>query len=234
VLGVKITHAIDDRGQTRVQPAAFVAGTNSASAAEELLLIPEGESGSPLEQPRHVPVRLSRGNEPAHHLKEVRGVLTAMVRSPAEELASIDLPPKQLNQTIPGRKGQDVTVKSFEENGETLRVFAQVGWPQPEVSPIGLGRAVRVNRGFRRGQAAPAAEEGEPTPCLLDKNGKRPQTAVGFLLGREIRSDRIVATYLLTFQREEGVNEPVKLQVTGRRSVLIEVPFVFKDVPLAE
>jgi hypothetical protein len=235
ILGVKITRAVDNRGQARVQPTAFVAGANTASVGDDVLIIVDSEGGLPWDHLRTVPVRLGRGKESAQRLKEVKGILTAVVRSPVEELATVDVPPRQLNHTIDGRKGHDIVVKSFEQGDEVLRMHVQVGWPQQEgPTTMGPGRVVRVNRGFRGRQAAPVAEEGEPTPMLLDKDGKRPQTAVSFLIGREQRGDRIVATYLLTFQREQGVHEPVKVQVTGRRNVLIEAPFVFKDVPLAE
>ncbi len=36
----------------------------------------------------------------------------------------------------------------------------------------------------------------------------------------------------LTFQPREGQADPARLVYTGRRTVMVEIPFVLRDVPL--
>lgn len=236
LVSVKVHRAVDDKGQALAQPAAVLGGDAGAVRGMEDIIVWDVDQGG-IQTPsgcgvQQVPVRFKLGGQPAARLRELHGVLAAYVQSPQEALVTIDNILEAAGKTAQGPDGSFVKVLDAQRLGDgRVQVKVQVRAPENRggLGPFvarGMRRLVVMNRGG-------GIDPGTTGLALLGPKGEtfRAARAEGQAPALGIDPGG-VREYTVTFQAE-GTVEPARLVYSGRRSVLIEVPFTLKDIPLA-
>jgi hypothetical protein len=232
-LGLRVGRAVDDQGQSLTPRLVSFAKLASQRGNPSMFVngVPYYPDDAPPEtNPRHLPIRLQRGEKPSRLLKELSGTLIALVQGPLEPLATIDNVFESAGQTVQGAGGS--TVKVVEANrpeGEELRLRVYVDSP-----PRGLddgsfipSTMVMVVNGRRIGNDTEEPLSG-PNFALFDQKGRRLPTLRAQMTGKRSGAAR---EYELIYQVEEGA-EPRRFVFIGRRTAVVEVPFALHDVPL--
>ncbi len=224
VQSLRIDKALDDKGQSLTQPQGFqVAGPQQRSYEEPMFW--DG-SYSPNQQSvsgggEHVPARLRLGKKPAERLVELRGTVAVKVQTPPQTIAVIDNVLKAASQSAKATDGTQLRLLEVqrEENG-LLRLRIQVEVPQPENMPMWWGM---------RRWGGGSVDGGMSNLVLHDANDHPVRQT-----GAENLDDGSGGPmeYRVTFQPAPGQAEPTKLILQGRRTAVVEVPFVLRDVPL--
>jgi hypothetical protein len=247
VIGLRVTHAVDELGQELVQPVAFVGAAmnfqerfwgggvriwNNMSRYYD----PYGQMGDP----RHVPLQLRLGKYPARLGKQVEGVITAQMQTPLETLLTIDNPLQAAGQSVEGPQGASMKlIEAIREPNGQIKVRVQLAPPveDPGVAAAAFGRNARfwaINRaamGMRLTETAEMARlqlrgaHGQPFALVADSSSLDPQAFVN-------GPNQGPQEHRLTFQPAEDRGDPAQLVYLGRRTVVVEVPFTLKDVPL--
>jgi hypothetical protein len=185
-----------------------------------------------------MPVRLKSGNKPSGVLKEVKGVFAAQVQTSPQTIMAVDNIFKSTGRTVVGDDAESLKLTAVERqpNGD---VHVQV-----ELTDVSTANVVwAVRRGVLRPNGVRFANApGRPRPVGADTS--RPTTLVlqdadghSFPLSDQ-REEPVVNGNILTrqisciYQSRLGLGEPSKLVCSGRRTIIIEVPFTLKDVPL--
>jgi hypothetical protein len=234
LVALRVVKAVDDQGQTLRQPGAALGGPNSLlGQTEEVIMLWDGHSTLPLGPgPRQIPVRLLLADRPSRHLKEVSGVVAVRIRTPPEAQATVADILKAGGKTFDGADGS--TLKVIEaglESDGLYKVQVAVTPPPPSADVENLGlRVVRINRDVP-GKMTVSAKDGNCPLSLLDAKGQPFRLTTGDYLPD---AGGPMKTYTLIFQPGKDQGEPAKLVYTERRSVIVEVPFTLKDVPLVK
>jgi hypothetical protein len=235
VLAVRVERAVDDEGRSLQRPImASGFGQAAGKGAEEFLLIWNGIGefpANPLGDARLVPVRFRLAAEPSRRLREISGTIAAQVRTAPETLVSVPRILDAAGQTKAGADGSSLQVIEAKrtESGQ-YRIRVSVTSALPELVSGGVpARLVVVGqvRGPREGGAV--SPEGAEF-ALLDARGRRfPLDSVEVLgaVGQALRHD-----FTLYYNPPPDQAAPAQLMYTGRRTVIVTVPFTFRDVPL--
>jgi hypothetical protein len=233
VVALRVTRAVDDRGRHLAQPLPFlgqaVPAAGQAGAVVRVWNVSDTEFRQSAD-PRQVPVRLRTGPSPAKVVSELEGVVTAQVRTPPEELLRVDNVLDAAGRTAAGPHGGRLKVLDISRDaGGVVRVHGEITYPPAEEGPPnwpGVGVPGQQVVFFVRPVEpveVPAVElrdtRGEPFQRLKAARGPGPADGAS----REFR---------LTFAPRAGQTGPAQLVYVGRRSVLVDVPFRLKDVPL--
>jgi hypothetical protein len=231
VQSLRVEKAVDDRGQTLVQPRAFLNENAPAQQWEEAVMwsvYNEGvAAGGGTQQ---VPVRLRPGKGPASRLEELQGTLTVRLQTAPEPVATLDNVLRSAGKGVKGSDGTHLKLQELtREEGGLLRLRVQVEYPAPEGMEQLAGWNARLRWAALRGAGvAGGGSDGPGNVTLLDAKGH---------LVRQVSAENLddgtggPGHYRLTFQPAPG-QEPAKLVVTGRRNVVLDVPFRLRDVPL--
>jgi hypothetical protein len=234
VIGLRVTRAVDDQGRRLTQPVPFLgeATPTGGQAGAVVRVLEVAGSGLPqgAPDPRHVPVRLQAGPAPGKVLKELAGVLTAQVRTPQEELLRVDDVLDAAGRTVHGPHGGWLRVIEVNRDaGGVVRVHGEIAYPPAEEGPPGwMGVAGPRNQVVFFVRPVEAAEV--PALELRDTRGQpfhRLEAARG-----SGPPDAGPHEFRLTFPPRPGQAGPAQLVYVGRRTVLVDVPFVLNDVPL--
>jgi hypothetical protein len=232
-VGLRVERAVDEHGQALevlpVQlkaPAAPVAMRGSVTINGTLIEPPADDDPSA----RLVPVRMRPGEKAASRLKELSGTITAQLRTAPEALVTVDDVLKASDRLVKGARGGAVRVVEArrEEGGVALKV--QVEPPPRGVSDrpgaVPLNATVIIN-----GRRVGGNEDllSALNFALVDEKGRPFRTVKATSTGRRVGD---AEEYELTYQAEAGQGEAAKFVYTDRRTVLLDVPFVLKDVPL--
>jgi hypothetical protein len=233
-VGVRLTRAIDDEGQSLEQVILATAEAPPSYRTSRGMIVVNGmvldREPTSSASARQVPVRVKQGAKPAKTLTELSGLIVGLVQTPPQPLVRVNNVLDAVGQTVAGGFGGSVKVLEAErgESGE-VRVKVQVKAP---VSDLGDSTTAEV-----RGNVivnGRVISGGSPEPpgtsfALLDAGGKPltlTQTEEPILRPSGVRE------YQLVFVPEKGQGNPVQFVYTGRRSAVIDVPFTLKDVPL--
>jgi hypothetical protein len=237
VVAVRIDHAADERGRTLKQPVlASGLGATVGSAAEELLVVWDGVGHfptSPFGDARHIPIRFRLANGPSQRLQELRGVIAAQVRKPPELLASVDISDEALGRNIPVAGSGTLKVgerRQTEEGGYQVQVTLAL--PAPELVSSGVpARFLVMPRIWWGPRTAPLSPE-DAEFVLVDDRGQRFATTgaeVWGALGKGVSHD-----FTLHYPALPDQARPARLLYHARRTVVVEIPFTLKDIPLVE
>jgi hypothetical protein len=219
-----------------VQPALFVGDQpNTLPYQEEVFIIWDGLTEMPRAASRQGSIRLKLGEKQARTIKELRGKLAAEIEAPESALLTIGDILKASGKTFKGLNGAAVKViEARREKSGQYKLQVEVRLP---ASPNQLAdfpaNVIWLNRGGvpANGTVSLSASEVQQKGlALLDAEGQPFLLASGQHALATKPSDPIV--YTLYYQPRKGQGEAAKFVLTGRRNVLIEVPFVLRDVPL--
>jgi hypothetical protein len=232
VLDARIERAVDEHGQDLKQspgesgstPPGVAWGRNGAVFMADL------DYALGFSYGRQWPIRLRPGAKPAKTLRELTGTVSAHVEVGPEPLVSIDNVFQGAGRTYSAADGTILKVLSAAraENGQ-IQVRVEV--LTATMLMLG-GGPIRVGR--RAVQPAPVFQGGDGSGmplALLDRSGKpvplmgttAPQQGLGFGMPQEL---------VLLFQPKEGQADATRLVYSGKRLVMLEIPFRLKDVPL--
>jgi hypothetical protein len=192
--------------------------------------------------PHLIPACLHVGGQSSKAVKELHGIVTIQVQTPLQPLLTVDNVLKSAGKEVQGEHGGllKVTEIKREKNGQ-LNLKVRVEAPPQE----GDGEMMPLNRGRRFGRAIMMWRMAQmmggemPDLRLLDAKGqpwKRveepPQTVNrGFVVapGAGAASGQ---EWEPKFQPGVGQAEAARLVYMGRRTLVLDVPFVLRDVPL--
>jgi hypothetical protein len=235
-LGVRIDRALDDAGRL-LEPLPASAGLAFYLPGRASVVV----NGVPFDPapdeaegpaPRLVPVRLREWGRPATRLKELRGHITAEVRTPPQAVVTVDKVLAAAGRTVKGAQGGSVRVLEAARQADGLvRLRVQVE-PLPRAlsaaaPPSPFNGTVLVNgRPVVGGLLLNSSHFG-----LLDDKG-RPFRVVQALAPS--RRGAPAQEYELTYQPEDGQGAAAKFVYRDHRTVILDVPFLLKDVPLPE
>jgi hypothetical protein len=236
VVSLHVTRAVDDRGRGLPQSLAFLGQAVPTAAPPGAVIRVWNVMGSDLAvpqaalDPRHIPVRLRTGPDPVKRLRELEGVLTAQVQTPPEDLLRVDNVLQAAGRTVPGPHGGWLKVVEVARDvSGVVKVHGEIAYPLREdglANGMGLGGA-----GRQIVFLMPAAGAGEvPAVELRDTRGQP------FARSEAPRGEGLAGPgpvdFRLTFTPRAGQAGPAQLVYVGRRTVLVDVPFLLKDVPL--
>ena len=225
VQSLRVEKAVDDAGQVLGHPQSFHLAPPQPNPYEDVVMWESSYSYAPAAASgggEHVPMRLRLGKRPATRLKELRGTATVKLQTPPQPVVAIE---NILKSAAGGAKGDDGTqLKVIEwqrEAGGALKLRVSVEYPQPQ--------GANMWGGFRRWGGSNGLEGGLRNLVLYDANGH---------LVRQTAAEHLddgtggPSEYRVTFQPAPGQAEPTRLVLEGRRTVIVDVPFVLRDVPL--
>ncbi len=179
---------------------------------------------------RELTVRLGGAKKPARQVRELRGVLSGWVRTAPEELVSVPAVLALAEKSFAGKDG--TVLRVLKVGGDRgLHVLDVEVVPPPLVGdllPAGM-RVSRMRRKFAPAPDEPVAVQDCPLR-LLDGRG-RPLTLESATRSLGDQSGKV--WYRLRFAPGKGVGAPERLSYVERRSLMVNLPFVFKDVPLS-
>ena len=178
--------------------------------------------------PRHIPVTLIRNNAGSKSLKHLEGIVTARVLAPAQPLLTVEsLLTASLKQSI--RQGDyriEITERTTTRAGAVQVRFRLETPYQTEVNFQMPGRrgAVQIE--------SVSVVNSQTTVGFQDGEGKPLTNVATNLLEQNSDEQKQTSDYVVVLPKTIKTTDMVKLVLTGRRSVCVEVPFVLKNVPL--
>ncbi len=234
LVSIRVEEALDDRGQKLVQPLLMIGELPRQPQFEEMFILWDGMEEGPRISPREGTVKLKLGAKMAKSIKEMRGRLAAEVEAPPAPLVTVTDILKASGKSVPGLDKSQVRVieAKLDEAGQ-YKIQIEVKLPPtPAVQPP-AGNLIWINRG-----PVPVGGTVNLTASEVEQKGLSLYDAEGhpFILAtahynHPAKPDdpRI---YTLYYQPRKNQGDPVRLVLSGKRTVLLEVPFVLKDVPL--
>jgi hypothetical protein len=233
IVDVRIERAVDDKGQDLSQVWEPVQWPWDGNDLRNVVFLDDDWNSDMLASLfRQVAVRLKVGENPSKTIKELRGALSVQVQTPPEPLVTVPNVLKAAGESYEGLDGRSISVAKVdrEPNG---RVHIRVEMHHPPSSAT-AAMGVVGGRVIRRGGAR----------LFVDSSFAPPTVSRFELLDR--KGNVIVADHAETRAMRQG-NEHVqdstmsftlrdsseyKLVFTGQRTVVIDVPFSLKDVPV--
>jgi hypothetical protein len=234
---LRIDRVLDDRGRELPRPAPYIGGlADAGELVEEVILVTDGETNLPTNQgQRQATLSLRLGDRPCPRLRELRGSVAAWVRPPAEPLVEVKAVVKAKGVAVHGRDGTVLKVQGVESEADGLCKLRVTVTPPPPVSDlIPPGARVRWIDRNTRGRVLLSPKAADQPFALFNADGRPLTLAAGeYVLDR----DGLTRSYTLTFRpapNQARVGAAARLVYQGRRTVFVEVPFVFKDVALSQ
>lgn len=225
IVETRIDRAVDDQGQLRTHIG--VASSPPSLEAEIRWLI-ETDFSRPL-HPSQISVLFLPGDKPAARLREVKGQVTAQVQTPHETVLEIGNVLQSVGQTFTG--GEEARIKVLEVSNPpkgVIKIRLQVEGPANAQAVWNAAGVMRANRRWNN-------PYGTPVPSsiwtLFDGQGRSYRRS-GYDVVAQPNGNGLTHEIHLTFQPDASLGQPARLVETGRRTVLLEVPFVLTDIPL--
>jgi hypothetical protein len=140
LVDVRIDKAVDDQGQVLMQSTADAGnGGNDVPVAGALVAKAAFVARVPAPAPgvAPVPVRLKKGDKPSKTLKELTGVVSIQVRTPAEALMTIEKLMDAAGKEVKGEAGGRIKVLDVakDDKATTLKIEFE---PPPDVQAGGV------------------------------------------------------------------------------------------------
>lgn len=237
ILGVTVEKAIDDQGQnlTQVMDAADGnGGNNIIIAGGGAVIIRNGRVGRYYGGAvgNQLAVRLQKGDRQTKVIKELKGSVTAQVRTAPQEMMVVEnlLEAKGKKATCDGGSLEILKVTKNADGSISLDVKVET---PTGVQPINPGT---VNGGVAApavmlpigGARRPAYAGGYNGLTVTDAKGNRLPMAVTRNAG--VRVGNQAAEYTFQIVPQENHGPPEKLTYTGSSVLSVDIPFTLKDV----
>ena len=241
IVSVRVVKAVDSLGQRLQQPSVYAGEDdglmNTLTGQQEVIVVWDGTTQMPASRSRQAQLRLKLGEKPAKQIKELSGVLAAEVEAPVGALVTVDKVLEAKGKTAKGL--QDSYVKVLDAGREadgSFKLRVEVRAPSrpgdfPSLPNVRVLMVNRVRGGLQPVQETLSAQQvTDAGLAVLDAKGKPLALARA---NREWSNDpRSPQVYTLFYQAQKGQGAPARLVLSGRRTVLVEVPFTLKDMPL--
>jgi hypothetical protein len=230
VVGVRVTRAIDVRGQEVHQSALAPGAPPPLALPGDRPEVWDALSGQPVPAAvdrRSVPVWLVAGKQPATCLREVQGRL--VVRVPVlRPLLTVENVQKAEGKTTDGARGHSLKILKATRTAGSLRLHVQLKGHGDGGTTFQVKRTPKGALVMRSGQGGPPIRftlqgAGDPALPQLSRQLYLPNRGAGGL----------VMEFQLTFALKPGQPLPDRLLCSGPVPTLLEVPFTLRDVPLS-
>jgi hypothetical protein len=230
VVDLRIDKALDANGHDLASILDTRTDLNQLAALGNGAMLWDSQTGQPLTACRDLPVRLKGSEKPSGVLKELTGIIAAQVQTPPQTIITVENILKSAGRTFAGEDGQLLKLVEVgrQDNGDVRLRIDLTDFTPTNTFWAMRGGVMRPNRPFRRALAG--MESTSPANLLLqDANGQSfPQRSRDEAFG--FNGDTVTRCIVSTYH--SGLGEPSKLIYSGRRTILIEIPFTLKDVPL--
>jgi hypothetical protein len=240
LIGVHIDQAVDENGQQLVP--VLTPSTDTALAGRGggngMVMVVDAETGQVLNDKRELLVRFQPDAKSSQTLKEVKGVVSVQVQTPVQHVLRVDQILKAAGQTIHGPDGEVLKILevTHQQNGD-VGLKLQMEDPNQLFAVYGPARVIMRRarimaiRNARMGRVQEVNDNRDGTWSLLDGRGK----GWSLISGPEIVPDGngVTQEIRLTYRSHDGQEEAARLTYAARRTLVLEVPFVLKDVSLA-
>jgi hypothetical protein len=187
--------------------------------------------------PGEIPIRLKLNEREIKPLHEIRGVVFAQVQSPLEPIIHADKILQAEGKTFKGPDGSFLKVDKAKQvdNGQ-ITVRATLRAPSTGEDALAMMQGAIFVRRFNRRMAFMAQQEGETKAverfALQDAKGRNFQLVTSEV-SAQFNGLEVTQDFRLLYQSKQGLEEPTQLVYSGQRIVTVEIPFVFKDVPVS-
>lgn len=247
LVGVDVRRAVDDRGVSLDPSLVGRSGANNVILYGEDMGIAVqqlqgnvviwdagGPPGGPQpSDPRHVPVSLLVKDSSPKMLKHLDGVITAQVQTPPQALLTVEnlLTAATKDEIRGGAYQLQIVERKTSKGGYVQLRFKLVAPAQFDFIDIPVKRGgvarpfIRIDGGYIGG--------GQPNLSLTGPDGKPVVNHSLTVLEQSFNGENQTFEYLLVlFLGDKKAENSVKMVLTGRKSVFVEIPFALKDVPL--
>jgi hypothetical protein len=231
VIDVRIEKAVDENGQDFAPCLECREEGQPIALTAKGAMLWDAQTGRPVTALHNIPIRLKTGEKPSGVLKEVKGVVAGQVETASQAILTIDDILKSAGRTVMSEDGESLQlVEAHRQPDGDIQLRVEFTDASSTNAPWVMRRGVLrpPNGVVRRG-----LEDGtSPTNLLLqDGDGhnfplRNREQDVG------IKGNALTRQITLTYRADTGLGEPSKLVYFGRRTLIIEIPFTLKDVPL--
>jgi len=231
LVSVRIDHAIDARGQKMVQPALFVGEEHHPTHWDGIMVGWDGMAPAAHGNTRQGKIELRRGETISTTIKEMRGKLSAEVETPPTPLLTVSDILKAGGQTVQGVDGSSVRILEMEPNADQYRLKIEVKLPPPPPQPhLAMWGVIQQESPVGGSVTLTGPEAEQKGLALYDAQGQPFLLATGS--SQEPHKPNAPFTYTLFYQPRKEQGPPARFVLSGRRTVVLDVPFVLKNVPM--
>lgn len=255
VQNVRINQAVDDNAQTLTMATPnFVPGALIAPPPPPGFVRPHlVRSGGFANRARLLVIRLKPGTKPSKMLKQIKGTITASVRTQDRILLSVDDVLKAVNKPATSDDGGSLKVTDARTNSDgTVSLSVELTRltdvmpgipeparprpPSPKAAPVG---GVPATQTGEVGTEVKGTVRLPPAPTNLSFNGLALLDAKGAAIPLQVRvtsgamnGQRFTQQMSFIAHPAAGQVKPARLVFAGSRAIAVTVPFDLKDVPV--
>lgn len=234
-LGVRITEALGADG-VDLLPLPVLFGKPRAAVEAQGRIVINGVPIDPTatrgdeESVRVVPIRLRPASKSPDMLKNLTGIITAEIEMPSETVVAVPGVLEAAGRTVKGPHGGSirmVEVRPLAEGHLSVKVVVErIPRGLDLAMPLPITTTVIINGRAVGGEANLLDAENF---ALLDARGTAFRVVKAIGTGR---TEGLAAEYELEYQPEKGQGRAESFVYRDRRTVILDVPFAFKNVPL--
>lgn len=240
IQGTPVIHkAIDDQGQelTVIDPPKV---DGAPMVGEDIaMILPFPGPGTVGPQTRQKTLTFKRGEKPSKNIKELSGTVTAQTIIPNEVVVRMEKVLEAAGKTVNSAAGGALTLNTIEKLADgSVRVSMRLENLQP--NPFGGmgfgGGGIVVNGGavieIRGGGVVMGGAMPSGMPDLVDAKGNKFTFGGTSAMRTSINNGQISQDVTVTYRPTGSTGNPASLVLFGTRTVNIQIPFTFRDVPL--
>jgi hypothetical protein len=243
IVDFRLDAAVDDRGHSLSSSLSGVnqellGGVNNNGLMFNGAVIWDVSSGQPrMFDGRSIPVRLKLANTRAKRLKEFRGVVSARVLAPPQPLITLGNVVKSAGQSEKGPNGESLKIIAASKlpSGK-IKIRYRLedptsGWMLNNRAMMPGNFVLRRNNVVWQGPVTTETEQARGgSLALYDAKGESYRLEERKL---EISPlERGISEWTVTYAPPTSRSQAEKFVYSGRRMVIIDIPFTLKDVPL--
>jgi hypothetical protein len=187
---------------------------------------------------RSIPVRLKLANKRSKRLKEFRGTVSAQVLTPPRPLVAVENVLKSAGQSHEGRSGESLKIIAVSQLAKgRIKIRYRLedpfsGWMLNNRLMMPGNVILRRNNVVFPGPVVSETEQARGgSLALYDANGGSFQMDER-KLEKMPDMERGISEWTVTYGPPNSRSQAEKLVYSGRRLVIIDIPFTLKDVPL--
>lgn len=235
----RIDKAIDEHGQilTALMDGPQLPQANAGIAINRL------QAARLLQQNAHLfnnnQVRLKKGPKASKLLKEIKGTLTVQALTAKEPILTVENILQAAGRKVEGSDGSSIQVQAVDKQANDIyRLQLHLTMPALANNNPGMGVIQMAGGGVQQiqiqvnGGPMGFVNPNQNTPDLVDAKGQKLQLVSMPSRNLQINNGAVFQTVTMLFRKQNQQGDPDRLVLSGQRTVTVQVPFVFQDVPL--
>jgi hypothetical protein len=232
IVDLRVEKIVDDRGRP-VSPLAAAPFDLDALGLLGTGLVWDMNGQTPPMDVRSLPVRVKTGNRRMKSLKDLEGVVSARVMTPPQSLIAVDNVMQAGGRSLQGPNGESLTVMEAART-PTGEIKIKLRLEDTRNGWMAINR--RGNVIVRRNNQIVRITNESLLPAdsgffLYDSEGKAVRQK-----GRGVElmavGNGVTQEMTLIYEPDANQAKVERLVYSGRRTVIVDIPFALKDVPL--